>query len=175
MIAAVGHNNVIANKEGIPWQGMMPNDVKHFRAYTIGKPVIMGRKTYQELMSPLPDRKNYVLSRQHTDVKPGFVWLPNVEAVLALSFSHHEVVIIGGGQIYNLFLEYADKLVITRIDTEVAGEGMILFPDIDLDAWKEVDRQDYFADSKNAYNYSFSIYNRKSKQDASHNKHLANY
>ena len=144
IIAAVAKNGVIGSNKELPWY--IPEDLKHFKQITTGKTVLMGRTTYESIVSrlgkPLPDRKNVVLSRTS-----GLVYTPGVEvfaeldAALSALKSEPEVIVIGGGQIYHQSIGKVDKLYITEVHREVAGD--VLFPPIDKNIWKEVSHEDH--------------------------------
>ncbi len=128
LIAAIGKNNEIGLDGKMPWH--IPEDLKHFKEYTIGKTIVMGRKTFQSIRKPLPNRTNIVISKstQFPDVM-------NVTSLLdALNYTNDELVIIGGAQVYQLAMHVADKLVITHIDSEFQADTF--FPSIDLNIWK---------------------------------------
>lgn len=153
LIVAMDRNRVIGTDNRLPWH--LPADLKHFRALTIGKPVLMGRKTYQSIGKPLAKRENIVLSRQLDFVAPGCQVVRSIEEAMALVRTQgaEELMVIGGAQLYVAMLPLADRLYITEIDTAVAGDAR--FPPIDPSQWHEIARQQHPADAHNPYNYNF--------------------
>lgn len=151
MIAAVAHNRIIGADNDMPWH--LPADLKHFKAVTMGKPVIMGRKTYESIGKALPGRKNIVVSRSGFQADDAVV-VTDCEAAITTVADAEEVMIIGGGAIYELFLSKADTLHLTFIDLDVAGDTQ--FPDYKAHAdWEEVNREAYKPDEKNKHPLEF--------------------
>lgn len=161
MIVAYSKNRVIGSKGGIPWQGKMPADMRHFKELSMGKTVIMGRKTYESIGRPLPNRQNIVISRDNFSA-PGVTTVHSLEAAYAAAEAD-DVAIIGGGQIYAAALNDAHIIYATEIDAYVDGD--VLFPELGGN-WKERSRETFSADEKNAYAYSFVTYARISAEDA---------
>lgn len=153
IIVAVDENWVIGKKNGLPWR--LPADLKHFKDLTTGHTVIMGRRTYDSIGKPLPNRTNIVISR-NTDLDiPGCTVVKSTKEALELSPADSEIFIIGGAEVYNQFLPLTHRLCLTRIHHEFDGD--IFFPKINLSDWSEVEKQDFQADEKNPYSYSFLI------------------
>lgn len=153
MIAAVDRNLTIGKKGGLPWK--LPADLKHFQDLTTGHVVIMGRKTYDSIGKPLPNRTNIVISGKSNPNIPGCVVVASVEEALNKAPDNQEIFIMGGGEIYNQFLPFAQKLYLTKIDHQFDGD--IFFPKLDSSEWKEVERRDFEPDDRNPYRYSFVI------------------
>ena len=157
MIAAIDKNRLIGNGPHIPWR--LPADLRHFREMTIGKPVVMGRKTFETLPRPLAKRKNIILTRNRDYKAPdGCIVAYSVEDVVnaAGKLTEHfgsELMICGGAPIYAAFLPHASRLYLTLV--HATFEGDVYFPEFDWNAWKEVKRIDFEADKKNPYPYSF--------------------
>ena len=126
-IAAIGKNRVIGKGNDLVWK--IPDDLARFRAITKGHPVIMGRRTFESIGKPLPDRKNIVISRDKDYAPEGVITVYSVEDALekAKSFRNNEIFVIGGGEIYKQMLPYTDKLYLTIIDSEADGD--VFFPD----------------------------------------------
>lgn len=156
MIAAMANERVIGKDNQMPWH--LPADFAWFKRCTMGKPVIMGRKTYQSIGRPLPGRQNIVISRDPHLMIEGVEVVSSLAAALAKAGKVPEVMIIGGGSIYAECLPYAGKLYITCIDAQLAGDTQ--FPDWGED-WYECYREHYSADEKNAYSMDFTILERK--------------
>ncbi len=138
LIAAVAENGVIGREGGLPWR--IPEDLKFFRATTLGKPVIMGRKTYVSIGKPLPGRLNIVLTRDRTWHAPGVSVAHDMDRALRIAQESgaDEAMIIGGADIYEMALPLADRIYLTRIQREFEGDA--LFPALDPQDWKEVVR-----------------------------------
>jgi dihydrofolate reductase len=163
MIWAMAENRVIGRNNKLPWH--LPNDLKYFKQLTTGKPVIMGRKTYDSIGKPLPNRINIVVTRdenfQAAGVKvvhdlPSAIELADAECLIS---GADEVIIMGGAEIYKLGLPYADRLYITFVHSEVEGDAH--FPEFDLNAYAEIGRERFEADGPNPYDYSFCIFDKK--------------
>jgi dihydrofolate reductase len=140
LVVAVSRNGVIGRDGGLPWH--ISSDLKRFKAMTMGKPVIMGRKTWDSLpRKPLPGRSNIVISRAGRVSDEGAVVVPDVEAALAVARreSPAEICIIGGGEIYRLFLPLAGRIYLTEVQMDVEGDTR--FPDLDPAVWREVSRE----------------------------------
>jgi len=152
LIAAMAENRVIGLNNQMPWH--MPADLAHFKQVTMGKPVVMGRKTYESIGRLLPGRRNLVISRQP---KPeGFTadWLHSIEDALKLLQSETEVMVIGGAELYRQTLPLADRLYLTEFELDVAGDAW--FPDYNLvGTWRISSEQQCSADEKNPVSYRF--------------------
>ena len=158
MIAAMDKNRLIGNGPDIPWQ--LPADRRHFRDMTIGKPVVMGRKTFETLKRPLGKRQNIILTRNTAYKAPeGCIVAHSVEKVLNVCKDSEELMICGGAPIYEAFLAHADRLYLTQV--HATFEGDVYFPAFDMEAWQEVKRIDGESDEKNPYSYSFLFLERK--------------
>ena len=152
MIAAMAKGRVIGRDNQMPWH--LPADLKHFKAVTLGKPVLMGRKTFQSIGRPLPGRRNMVVSRATPDDKQGVEWFSTVEQALATASDSAEVMIIGGGEIYRQCLSLADTLYLTEIELSVDGDAY--FPDYQAAGnWQLASEEYHPADAVNPYPYRF--------------------
>ncbi len=162
MIWAMAENRVIGRNNNLPWH--LPNDLKYFKKLTTGKPVIMGRKTYESIGKPLPNRINIVITRDETFKADGVKVVNSVQDALDLAEAEclisggEEVIVMGGEQIYKLCLPHADRLYITFVHANVDGDAF--FPEFDLTAYSEIGREDFQADGPNPYDYSFCIFER---------------
>jgi len=159
MIAALDRNRGIGQDNGMPWH--LPDDFRHFKALTLGKPILMGRKTAQSLGRALPGRTNLVLTRS------GQVPFADMQAVASLDEAKviaaaegaGELCVIGGGEIYRLLLDQASDLYLTWVDTEVVADTH--FPEVDPAQWQEVDSQPHAADEHHAFAFRFAHYVRR--------------
>lgn len=157
MIAAMAKNRVIGADNDMPWH--LPADLQHFKSVTLGKPIIMGRKTYESIGRALPGRLNIVITSNPDASFDGAVTVTSIDAAIERASDADEVMIIGGGTIYQTCLESANRLYLTFIDLEVAGDTY--FPDYESHAkWNEVERTFYQLDAKNPYNYEFVTLDR---------------
>ncbi len=156
MVVATANNRVIGKDNDMPWH--LPADLAYFKKNTLGKPVIMGRKTYESIGRPLPGRQNIVISRDINYKAEGVETVTSVDAALALVSEVEEVMVIGGGAIYQHCLPAADRLYITHIEAEIEGDTQ--FPFYDTNIWKKVSSSIRLADDNNAYNLDFCVYEK---------------
>lgn len=158
-LAAVAANGVIGRDNKLPWH--LSNDLKRFKVLTMGHHVIMGRKTFDEIgRKPLPGRPNVVISRGPIEPQENVAGVHSVEEALAsIPASEDEVFILGGGEIFRQTMHRATRMYITQIHADIAGDTY--FPDFDdVNEWRLADREDFEADAKNDYPYSFLTYDR---------------
>ena len=155
MIAAMANGRVIGQDNQMPWH--LPADFAWFKQCTLGKPIIMGRKTYDSIGRPLPGRPNIVISRDSELMIEGVSTVTSIDEALALAADYEEVMVIGGGSIYAACLPRANRLYITEIKADIIGDTH--FPDWGSD-WRETHRQPYAADDKNQYDMEFVILER---------------
>lgn len=152
MIAAMANNRVIGADNKMPWH--LPADLQHFKKITTGKPIIMGRKTFESIGRPLPGRRNIVITRNTNYTVSGAEVVTTPEAALTLVKDEKEVMIIGGGNIYQQFLNYADRLYLTFIALDVEGDTQ--FPDyLKAANWEVQEEMLNTRDDKNKYSYKF--------------------
>ncbi|SFB80077.1 type 3 dihydrofolate reductase [Pseudoalteromonas denitrificans] len=155
MIAAMAKNRVIGKNNKMPWH--LPADLKHFKAVTLGKPIIMGRKTFESIGRPLPGRKNIVISRDLTYKAEGIEVAATPAEALDIAGEVPEVMIIGGGHVYDVFLPLCNCLYLTHIDLDVEGDTQ--FPDYEAhNQWNKLEVKEHKSDSSNPYNYTFITY-----------------
>ncbi|WP_111805225.1 type 3 dihydrofolate reductase [Aeromonas allosaccharophila] len=159
MIAAMAHDRVIGKDNQMPWH--LPADLAHFKRVTLGKPVLMGRKTFESIGRPLPGRRNLVISRNPGYQAEGIEVVGSVEAALALlaSSAVEELMVIGGGHLYAEMLPSADRLYLTQID--LAVEGDTRFPAFDDGQWLRIACESHPADEKNPHPYRFETWQRR--------------
>ena len=157
MIVAMAKNRMIGKDNQMPWH--LPDDLKYFKAQTLNKPVIMGRKTFESLGSrPLPNRPNLVVSRNAQYKPEGVQVFDSVESAISAVSDADEVVIMGGAQIYAQWIDKVDRLLITEVDA--APEGDAFFPEINHQAWLEVSRQHHPKDDKHVFAFDFVEYRK---------------
>ncbi|MWC28211.1 dihydrofolate reductase [Paenibacillus sp. MMS18-CY102] len=157
MIWAMDRNRAIGIENRIPWR--LPADMAFFKAYTTGKTVVMGRKTFESFPKALPNRRNVVLTRTAGLQLNGAETFSSIEEVLEQLQHEEEIVIIGGSEIYSQFIPYADKLLVTEIDASFVGTDAF-FPDIEWNNWSLVESREGVRDEKNTYDYRFLTYKR---------------
>ncbi|WP_429071376.1 type 3 dihydrofolate reductase [Aeromonas dhakensis] len=158
MIAAMAHDRVIGKDNQMPWH--LPADLAHFKRVTLGKPVLMGRKTFESIGRPLPGRRNLVISRNPDYRADGVEVIDSVDAALALLGNDvAELMVIGGGHLYGQLLPRADRLYLTRID--LAVEGDTRFPAFDEGDWSCIERESHQLDEKNPHPYRFETWQRR--------------
>ncbi len=159
---AQAENRVIGRNNKLPWY--LPEDLKYFKRTTYGKPVIMGRKTFDSIGKPLPGRANIVVTRHPDDLPAGVHGETSLQAAYeraeadALVNGKEEIIVMGGAQIYELALPDADRLYVTHVHAEVEGDAR--FPQVNWNDFVEVKRADHAAEGPNPYDYSFVIYDR---------------
>ena len=151
LIAAMANNRVIGKDNEMPWH--LPADLAHFKAVTLGKPIIMGIKTYESIGRPLPGRKNIVISRNNSYTLEGCETVSSLEKAMELVSDVEELMIIGGGYLYSQTLSQADRLYLTFIDLDVDGDTQ--FPEFEHLELTEVKREKHLKDEKNPYDYQF--------------------
>lgn len=157
IIAAIGKNNELGKKNALLWN--MPADMKHFRETTKGHMVIMGQKTFESIGRPLPNRRNIVLTQDKNFNQEGVEIVYSIEEAENLLDKDTENFVIGGGMIYKLFIDKADKLYITHVD-ECFPNADTFFPEIIPVVWNEISHEEHKKDTENPFDYTFSIYER---------------
>lgn len=146
LVAAMGRNRAIGLDGKMPWH--LPGELQHFKAVTMGKPIVMGRKTWESIGRPLPGRQNIVVSRNQDYPVNGFERCDSLQQALAMA-EGEEVMVIGGGELYRQALPLANRMVLTLVDYEPAADTF--FPAWQAAEWQEVSRQSKPADQRNAY------------------------
>ncbi|RRQ46352.1 dihydrofolate reductase [Chryseobacterium sp. SC28] len=160
IIAAIGRNNALGKDNRLLWR--LPEDLKHFKSLTENHPVVMGRKTYESIGKPLPNRTNIVVSRRENWFQEDILIVSKLKEALKFAKKIDEdVFIIGGGEIYKQTMELADRLEITFVDEDF--EADTFFPNIDLKIWQKTNEEFHEKDEKNKYNFYFQTYERINK------------
>jgi dihydrofolate reductase len=163
LIAAIGENHVIGDNGRIPWR--LPSDFAFFKAMTLGKPLIMGRKTFESIGKPLRGRTNLVVSRKPGYQPDGVIVISSLDAALlhadtiATADTASEIIVAGGGEIYREAMPRADRLIITHV--ALAPEGDAHFPPIDPDLWQVVERPDVPRTERDSADFCVKIYHRR--------------
>lgn len=157
IITAMDKNRLIGKDNGLPWK--IPADLQFFKKVTMSKPIIMGRKTFESIGRPLPGRQNIIITRDNQFTAEGCDIAYSTEEAMTLAGDAEEVMIIGGANIYQQFLQQCDRLYLTRVNGEFTGDAW--FPEIDESQWQEIEKEDHKADEKNEADYSFIVMQRK--------------
>ena len=154
-LVALSNNFVIGVNNDLPWK--LKRDLQHFRTYTQNKAIVMGRKTFESIGRPLPNRKNIVISSSLESQK-GLEIVPNLNQAIEVASqwnkdnsAEEEIVLIGGGYVFEESKNIVNKLVLTRVECEIDGD--VFYPQIDLSDWKEISRKSYKRDSENEYDF----------------------
>lgn len=158
LVVAAATNHAIGKDGKMPWH--LPNDLKRFKNITWGMPIIMGRKTFESLGKPLAGRKNIVVTNNPDWKADGAIGVQKIEDAIfvAQATDAKEIMIIGGGEIYKQFFQKAKRIYMTRVEAE--PEADTFFPAINPKEWELVSQKNHEADEKNAFNYSFQIWER---------------
>lgn len=157
IIVATAENNVIGYRNQLIWK--LPADLRHFKMLTTGHPVIMGRKTFESIGKALPNRRNIVISTNKAYQAEGCEMAGSIAIALEMVKDASEAFIIGGGTIYKEIWDKADRLYLTWV--HISPEGDTYIPEVRAEEWIEMKREDFQADEKNEYAYSFIDYQRK--------------
>jgi dihydrofolate reductase len=157
LIVAMDENRLIGSNNDLPWQ--MPADLAYFKRTTMGKPIIMGRKTFASIGRPLPGRRNIVITRDSDFSAAGCEIANGIDAALSMCSDMEEVMLIGGASLYQQTIDQATQLYITLIHHSFEGDTW--FPEFDLREWKQESREDHDADHGNPHAYSFMKFVRE--------------
>src|SRR5690606_32481107 len=163
IIVAASENNVIGRDNQLPWH--LPADLKYFKQTTMGKPIIMGRKTFESLGKPLPARPNIVVTRQPNYARDGIIVTPSLHAAItaARAFGTEEILITGGAEIFKQAIPVlVQRIYLPRVHAEV--EGDTCFPVFDREQWQLVSSQEHPADEKHAYAFTFEVYEVRNRK-----------
>jgi dihydrofolate reductase len=156
IVVAISENNAIGKDNQLLWY--LPADLKHFKNITTGHTVIMGRKTYDSVGKPLPNRRNIIITRQDIKIE-GCEVVKSIEDALALCAGEQEVFIVGGAEIYKQAMHLTDRIYLTIVHQKFDADSF--FPEIDYNIWKETAREDHQPDEKNNLAYSFITLERR--------------
>ena len=161
-VVALSNNNVIGVDNDLPWS--LKTDLSHFKKYTTNKIIVMGRKTYESIGRPLPNRVNYIVSNTIKDLDGASIFKSTEEAlesakeVCDKDDNYDEIVIIGGGYLFRDTLSISNKLVLTNVDCDI--EGDVFYPEINLSEWKEIKSENFKKDLDNDYDFVVRTYER---------------
>lgn len=167
-VAAIGANNELGEQGELPWD--LPDDLKHFKAVTDGKPVLMGRKTHQSIGRLLPGRENYVLTRSGEGLMEGAIVVNDLEEFIEQL--HHngtdELMVIGGGEVYDQMMPFSHRLIITHVHGEFP-QADAFYPDISPHEWEEFERESHTSDDDHKYAFDIVSYARHQRKNGHHN------
>jgi len=156
IIVAKSRNNVIGSEGNLPWH--IPEDLKKFKSITMGKPMIMGRSTFESIGKALPGRKNIVMTRDKGYQADGISVAHSLEEALILCEQAREIMIIGGGEIYKIFIGMANRLYLTNVEKHIDGD--VFFPEIDLSKWKVMSKEEFPVSTERKIGFSLEILER---------------
>ncbi len=156
LIVAVADSGVIGRDNALPWH--LPDDLKRFKQLTMGKPLIMGRKTFESIGKPLPGRHNIVLTRDTNYRREGVTVVHDVAAAARAAGDVPEVMVIGGAELFRSFLPLAGRVHLTRVHADL--EGDVRWPELDQGQWRRVDSQHHDADGRHAWPLSFEVWEK---------------
>jgi len=157
IIAAIGKNGELGKDNDLIWH--LPNDLKRFKKVTDGHHIIMGRKTFESLGKPLPNRTTIIITRNHNYNVGGCIIVNSLEEALKAASPDPNPYILGGAEIYKQAMKIADYLDLTLVEATFDADAF--FPKIDANNWEEISRRDFKADNEHEYNYSFVTYKKK--------------
>lgn len=157
LIVAVANNEVIGYQQKLPWH--LPADLAHFKKLTLTKAIIMGRKTYESIGKPLPERRNIIITRNKNFSVAGIEIFSSLNEALLNLQSETEVMVVGGAELFREALPIAERIYLTHIHATFTGDTF--FSVLNYQEWCEISREDHQADVKNPYNYSFIVLERK--------------
>ena len=157
-VVALSNNNVIGVNNDLPW--ILKKDLAHFKEYTTNKIIVMGRKTFESIGRPLPNRLNFVVSKTIKDIEGAHVFTSTEEALsnaknLCVENGYKEIVIIGGGYLFRETLDIVNKLVLTRVDCDIDGD--VYYPEINLESWEETSTVEHKKDLENEYYFKLIV------------------
>ncbi len=151
IIVAMGSNRVIGNRNALPWH--LPADLAHFKSTTMGKPILMGRRTHESIGRPLPGRLNIVITHNRNYTAEGCSVVHSLEQAIEAASGHEEIMIIGGAELYRQALPRVERLYLTCIDADFEGDAY--FPELSDADWRELASESHRPDGKNAHPYRF--------------------
>lgn len=162
VIVAASENGIIGRDNALPWH--LPEDLRYFKRTTMGKPIVMGRKTFESIGRPLPGRTNIVITRQPGYTAEGVMVVSGLDEALALAEDiatidgASELMVIGGAEIYQAAISRAKRLYLTEVHAAIEGDARL--PEVDWSSWREVSRESWPASEANPYPYSFVVFER---------------
>jgi len=159
LIVAMSRNRTIGQGNALPWH--LPADLKYFKRITLGKPIIMGRKTFESIGRPLPGRTNIIVTHELAYRANGCTVVHSIDEAISVAQAHEEVMVIGGATLFEQILPRAERIYLTEIDEEFAGDTF--FPELEQCTWREIQREHHVPDEQNTHAYSFVVLERNGK------------
>jgi dihydrofolate reductase len=156
LIVAVADSGVIGRDNALPWH--LPEDLKRFKRLTMGKPIVMGRKTFESIGKPLPGRHNIVLTRDSGYRREGITVVHDVEAAIRAAGDAPEIMVIGGAELFRVFRGQATRVQLTRVHANVSGD--VMWPELDTREWRRLDHEEHPADERHAHAMTFELWER---------------
>lgn len=157
LIVAVADSGVIGHDNALPWH--LPDDLKRFKRLTLGKPVVMGRKTYESIGKPLPGRQNIVVTRDANYRREGITVVHGVDAALEAAAGQAEIMVIGGAELFRLFLPLASRVHLTRVHGDISGD--VKWLPLDVREWKVVESEQHETDERHVYAMTFEVWEKR--------------
>ena len=157
LIVAVADSGVIGRDNSLPWH--LPADLQRFKRITMGKPILMGRKTFESIGKPLPGRENIVVTRDTNYRRDGIRVVHDADSALRAAGVAPEVMVIGGAELFRAFLPLAGRIHLTRVHGNIAGD--VMWPALDERAWRVVEREVHAADERHAYAMTFEVWEKR--------------
>lgn len=157
LIVAMDEQGIIGRDNELPWR--LSSDLRHVRATTMGKPIIMGRRTHESIGRPLPGRENIIITRNNDYESEGCTVLTTIDDALVHCRNHEEVIIMGGAELYQQTLSRVSRIYLTEVHARVKGDAY--FPKYNGEEWREITREDFRADDNNEFDYSFVVLERR--------------
>jgi len=156
LVVAVADSGVIGRDNTLPWH--LPEDLRRFKRLTLGKPVVMGRKTFESIGKPLPDRRNIVVTRDANYHADGVTVVHDMDAALRAAAEAAEIMVIGGAELFRMFLPRAGRIHLTRVHGNIQGD--VLWPALD-DSWQMIEREGYAADERHDWSMTFELWEKR--------------
>ena len=156
LIVAVADSGVIGRDNTLPWH--LPEDLKRFKRLTMGKPMVMGRKTFESIGKPLPGRQNIVVTRDANYHGAGITVVHDLDAALHAAGAAPEIMVIGGAELFRLCLPRAGRIHLTRVHGDIAGD--VKWPALDIREWQVIERERHDADQRHAYAMTFEVWEK---------------
>jgi len=157
LIVAVADSGVIGHDNALPWH--LPDDLKRFKRLTLGKPVVMGRKTYESIGKPLPGRQNIVVTRDANYRREGITVVHGVDAALEAAAGQAEIMVIGGAELFRLFLPLASRVHLTHVHGDIVGD--VKWLPLDVREWKVVESEQHETDERHVYAMTFEVWEKR--------------
>ena len=157
LVVAIADTGVIGRDNTLPWH--LPDDLKRFKKITMGKPIVMGRHTFESIGKPLPGRQNIVVTRDTNYRRTGVTVVHDLDAAVLAAGDAREIMVIGGSELYRAFLPRAGRLHLTRVHGDIHGD--VIWPGVDEEEWRVVEREAHPVDERHAYAMTFEVWEKR--------------